>query len=163
MAAALLRASAAGVAAEVRALAPDLARRRPESGGWCATEVVGHLLEAERRGFAGRIRQLLEQDQPDLASWDQVAVAAGRRDGERDPESLVRELLAVREEGARLLERLAPTDLDRAGRHPQVGRLTVAEVMHEWVHHDRAHLKQILELTQALAWPHMGNARRFSD
>jgi hypothetical protein len=30
------------------------------------------------------------------------------------------------------------------------------------VHHDRAHLKQLLELGQELAWEHMGAARRFS-
>jgi hypothetical protein len=30
------------------------------------------------------------------------------------------------------------------------------------VHHDRNHLKQILSNVQAYAWPHMGNAQKFS-
>jgi hypothetical protein len=34
---------------------------------------------------------------------------------------------------------------------------------YEWVHHDRNHLRQILANVQAFAWPHMGNARRFSS
>ena len=35
-------------------------------------------------------------------------------------------------------------------------------LLHEWVHHDRNRLRQILTNVQARAWPHMGNARRFS-
>ena len=52
--------------------------------------------------------------------------------------------------------------MGRSGRHPKVGSLTVSDVLHEWVHHDRNHLKQIMSNVQALAWPHMGNAQRFS-
>ena len=158
----LLRASGAAVAAEVAALPPELAARRPDDGGWCALEVVGHLVETERRGFAGRIRVLLDHDVPRLEAWDPTAVAAARRDRERDPEALAGEFLAAREEGLRVLEGLSADDLARAGDHPEVGRLTVSDVVHEWVHHDRAHLMQLLRLTQAFAWTHMGAARRFS-
>jgi hypothetical protein len=158
----LLRASAAEIAAEVRALPPGLSGRRPAGGGWCALEVVGHLLEAERRGFAGRIRRLVEGDEPRLEEWDQPSVAAARHDCERDPEALVREFLDLRQSSGLLLEALSPADLSRGGEHPTVGWLTVGDVMHEWAHHDRAHLKQILELSQALVWPHMGGARSFS-
>jgi len=162
LAAGLLRGSAAMLASEVRALPPELARARPADGGWCALEVIGHLLEAERRGFAGRIRLLLPGDEPRLETWDPPGVAAARRDRERVPEDLARELLDVRERGATLLEGLTPADLARGGEHPDVGRLTVGDLLHEWVHHDRAHLRQLVELTQGFAWPHMGNARRFS-
>ena len=158
----LLRASAAEIAAEVRALPPGQAGRRQADGGWCALEVVGHLIEAERRGFAGRIRQLVAEDGPALETWDQPAVAAARRDCERDPEELIRELLDLREDSARFLESLGPAELERGGEHPVVGWLTAGEVMHEWVHHDRGHLKQALDLTRDLAWAHMGAARRFS-
>jgi hypothetical protein len=48
-------------------------------------------------------------------------------------------------------------------KHPDVGRLRVTDVMHEWVHHDANHDRQILANVQAAVWPHMGNARRFSQ
>jgi len=163
MVAGLLRASAAEIAAEIRALPVGLSGRRLASGEWCALEVLGHLLEAERRGFAGRIQLLIDVDQPRLETWDQPSVAAARHDCERDAEALVREFLDVREESALLLEALRPADLTRGGEHPTVGWLTVGDVMHEWVHHDRAHLKQMLDLSQAFVWPHMGKARRFSS
>jgi len=161
-AAALLRASCAAIAAEVRALPAELAARRPADGGWCALEVAGHLVETERRGFAGRIRILLDHDRPRLETWDPASVAEARRDQEREPGALAAELLAAREAGVLLLEGLSTADLARTGDHPEVGTLTVGDVMHEWVHHDRAHLMQLLRLTQGFAWEHMGATRRFS-
>ena len=58
---------------------------------------------------------------------------------------------------------LAAADLTRGGQHPKVGFLTVADLLHEWVFHDRNHIRQMLANVQAFAWPHMGNARRFSE
>src|SRR2546425_1017037 len=52
--------------------------------------------------------------------------------------------------------------MPRGGLHPQVGRLTVDELLHELVHHDGNHLRQALGNVQAYVWPHMGNARRFT-
>ncbi len=54
------------------------------------------------------------------------------------------------------------THLRRAGRHPAVGALTIGDLLHEWVHHDRNHVRQVLALVQAFVWPHLGNAQRFS-
>jgi len=38
----------------------------------------------------------------------------------------------------------------------------VEDLLQEWVHHDRNHIKQILSNVQAWAWPHMGNSQKFS-
>jgi hypothetical protein len=160
--ASMLRAAAAAFAAEVRSLPESLLRWRPAEGEWCVKEVLGHIIEAERRGFAGRIRIILASARPALERWDQNAVAAARKDDERDAEALVTEWLHMREESAALVAQLRPEDLARAGLHPVVGELTVAELLQEWVHHDRNHLKQIMANVQAYAWPHMGNAQKFS-
>ena len=40
--------------------------------------------------------------------------------------------------------------------------LRVEDILHEWVHHDRNHIKQIHGNVQAWAWPHMGNTQKFS-
>ena len=49
------------------------------------------------------------------------------------------------------------------GIHERVGELTVGDLLGEWVHHDRNHVKQILSVSQARVWAQMGNARRFVD
>ena len=160
--AALLEASLTTIEAELTALG-DAASWRPAPGEWCANEVVGHLIEAERRGFAGRIRIILASDRPALEGWDQPAVAAARHDCERSPQELVAELRALREETVDLIARLTPADLLRSGIHPEVGELRVGDLLGEWVHHDRNHIRQLLANTQLRVWPQMGNARRFSD
>jgi hypothetical protein len=77
----LLRASESEITAEVAALRDELVSWHPEPGEWCVNECLGHLIEAEKRGFAGRIRFLLQSDgSPALTSWDQVAVAVARND-----------------------------------------------------------------------------------
>ena len=53
--AALLRASIATLRAETEALGADAMRWHPADGEWCVNEVIGHMIEAERRGFAGQI------------------------------------------------------------------------------------------------------------
>ena len=159
---ALLRASTHAAIAEIRALGPR-STIRPAPEEWCANEVVGHLIEADRRGFGGRIRTILELDRPMLATWDQPEVARARRDHERDAESLIAELLAGREKAFEMISGLSTAQLRRSGIHPEVGELRVGDLLHEWVHHDREHLAQILAVTQVLMRPHMGNARKFSD
>jgi hypothetical protein len=109
------------------------------------------------------MRLALQEDRPTFDPWDQPAVAAARRDQERDPEDLVAEFLAVREDGLRFAAELQPVDCARVGRHPAVGELSVSDLLHEWVHHDREHVAQILAVTQSLVWPAMGNAQRFSQ
>jgi DinB superfamily len=161
-AAALLRSGAATIAAEVRGLPEPLRRWHPADGEWCVKEVLGHLIEAERRGFGGRIRIILASERPALERWDQAAVAKARKDCDADADALVGELLRMREDGAAMIAALRPEDFERVGRHPVVGDLTVRDVLQEWVHHDRNHLKQMLSNVQAYAWPHMGNAQKFS-
>ena len=62
-----------------------------------------------------------------------------------------------------LVAGLEPWDLQRAGIHERVGRLTVNDLLHEWVHHDRTHSKQILGIVQAYVWPQMGGAQAFTE
>jgi hypothetical protein len=165
-AAALLEASAHALNAESTALGP-LARTRPAADEWCANEVIGHLLEAEGRAFAGRIRLILsaaaDEPEPELATWDQPTVAAGRRDDLRETEELLAELADLRTESLVLVRSLRPVDLARTGRHPHVGSLAVGDIVHEWVHHDREHLKQLLDVSRSFAWAGMGAARRFTE
>ena len=158
----LLAAAQATVSAELRALPEALLGWHPAPGEWCVKETLGHIIEAERRGFAGRIRLILEQTEPALASWDQLAVARERRDCQKPGAELLREFEGLRGESVGLVRGLRPADLGRGGTHDKVGYLRVADLLHEWVHHDRNHVKQMLANVQAYVWPHMGNAQGFS-
>jgi DinB family protein len=89
-------------------------------------------------------------------------VAEARRDDLRSGAELAAEFESLRTESIALVRGLRVSDLARAGDHPEVGMLRVDELLGEWVHHDRNHVKQMLSVTQARVWDQMGNARRFS-
>jgi hypothetical protein len=161
--ASLLAAQATAIGGEVRALPANLLGKRPAEGEWSVNEVLGHLIEAERRGFNGRIRQILAADDPQLADWDQEQVAHDRHDDQRDGHALLGEFEEVRADSIELVRGLEPEQLPRAGEHKLVGRITVQDLIHEWVHHDRNHVRQLYAVVQAFAWPNMGNCRRFAD
>ena len=156
------RASAAHLSAELGALGDTWAQWRPAPGEWSANEALGHIIEADRRGFGGRIRRILAVDGVEEHGWDQLEVAAERRDHEKTVEAILDEFTTGRTAGLELIESLREADLERFAIHDRVGRVTIRNLLHEWVFHDRNHVRQILANGQARAWPAMGNARRFS-
>jgi hypothetical protein len=161
-AAALLGTMPTFLRAEFAAAQEALLRWRPAPEEWCLLEVVGHLIETEERGFAGRIRTILAEERPQFSTWDPSTVARERQDECRDSAELLAEFIRRRTSGVTLVEALKTSDLERGGDHPEVGFLTVNDLLHEWIHHDANHLRQMLANIQAYTWPSMGNARRFS-
>jgi len=158
----LLESTCALLEAEIKALGDDEARWHPAPGEWCVNECLGHIVEAEKRGFFGRITRTLEQDRPFEAGWDQVAVERERKDCERMAMSLFMEFMGLRHASVEMVKSLRADQLDRACVHAKVGELRVRDLLEEWIHHDRNHTKQILANVQARVWPHMGNARKFA-
>jgi hypothetical protein len=158
----LLEATCALVDGEVRALSDDDARWHPAPGEWCVNEVLGHLIESEKRGFFGRITRTLEQGGQFEQPWDQIAVARERRDCERMAASLFMEWMGIRRRSVEMVRGLRPEQLDRTCTHGKVGELSVRDLLHEWVHHDRNHTKQLLANVQLRVWPHMRNAQKFT-
>jgi hypothetical protein len=158
----LLDSSGQAFASTLNALTPVVASWHPAPGEWCVNEVVGHVIVTEKNGFGGRIRVILGGDEPDLPKYDRDGLQKTRDDCARDPKGLAQEMLEVRGQSLELIRSLRPEQLGRGGLHPDVGRLTVDDLLHEWVHHDGNHLRQSLANVQAYVWPNMGNARRFS-
>jgi DinB family protein len=158
----LLDAAMTTLRAELGSLPERVLTAHPAPGEWCAKEVVGHLIEAERRGFAGRIRTILVEVNPTLEGWDPDAVARARKDCSRPIAELLAELAEIRPHSAALVRGLHDADLARAALHPKVGRISISDILQEWVHHDRNHIKQALAGVQAYVWPAMGNTQRFS-
>ncbi len=154
-----LEATCALIEAELEALDADSGWHFDEKE-WCANQVVGHLVEAEKRGFAGRIREILA-GKAKTSAWDQETVAKERNDCARLGASLWMEFMGVRNDSIKLVRSLNAADLGKGIEHPMAGRLTVRDLLHEWIHHDRNHTRQVLQIGQERAWPHMGNSQKF--
>src|SRR6266550_3959943 len=80
----------------------------------------------EQRGFAGRIKVILDGADPSLAEWDQEAVARERRDCDKDLAALLDEFGALRSASVDLVAGLHAAELQRGGDHPKIGYVTVA-------------------------------------
>jgi hypothetical protein len=155
--AARIDATGTAIEAELGTMDEELASWHPAAGEWCVKEVLGHIIHTERIGFAGRIAEILAADEPSLKASGDAPPSCDR--------NLAEMLAEFREQRTRSIDRVAglqPADLARGGVHERVGRVTVNDLIHEWVHHDRAHLKQILSNVQARVWPDMGGAQGFS-
>ena len=122
--------------------------RRPARGEWSATEVLGHLLDAEvTLGF--RIRKLAAEPGAAIVAWDQDRWTAGLRHRRADPRTLAAAYGALRAANVDQLRRLSPAQRRAAGRHPEYGRLRVDELLSHWAEHDLNHIEQIRSALRA--------------
>jgi hypothetical protein len=155
----LLESTCALIEAEMKALGDEGCSFHFKDGEWCVNECVGHIIEADKRGFGGRIRDILA-GKP-LKAWDQAQVARDRKDCERMSQSVFMEFMGPRHDYITMVRALGPSDLDRSAVHPKVGELRVRDLLHEWVYHDRNHTRQLLAIQQERVYPHMGNSQKF--
>jgi hypothetical protein len=110
---------AATIARIVRTVSADRLRA-VKFGDWTAVEVIGHLADASEI-FAERVRRCVEEDRPALPSFDQDAIAAERRNAERDPMELSRRVSAAHAQIVRLL--MDERARSRPGIHSEYGEL----------------------------------------
>lgn len=133
----------------------------PSVGKWCIKEVIGHLLEEDKRDFVGRIRAMLEQDEPRLTVTDQEEVARMRHDCDKNLDDLLNEFSTVRDSSVAIVSVLKESELHRGGVHPKIGHLQITNLLHEWVYHDLNHISQRHANVQSYLWAHLGNMQRF--
>jgi hypothetical protein len=124
---------------------PDAWTLRNEGEGtWSAFDIVGHLNHGERTDWMPRARMILEFGETrafePFDRWGQE-----RESGGKSLEQLLDEFVRLRSEGLAELRamNLHKEDLDRRGRHPALGGVTLSELLATWAVHDLTHLHQI--------------------
>ena len=116
--------------------------------------MIGHLIHGERTDWVPRARIILEHgDARPFEKFDRLAQFA--ESGARSLASLLDEFATLRQENLRALASLRLTDaeLDRRGRHPELGSVTLRQLLATWVAHDLDHVVQISRVL----------ARQYSD
>lgn len=123
---------------------PDVWARATEGEGtWSPYDVVGHLVHGERTDWIPRARHILAGEPGPFATFDRTAQFT-----ESEGRSL-EELLATFAElrGLNLAELremdLGESDLARTGLHPELGEVTLGQLLATWVVHDLDHVAQI--------------------
>lgn len=143
-AAAILERTPAALDALLRGL-PDGWIAAHEGGEtWSPFDVVGHLVHGERTDWMARARMILEQGE--ARAFDPFDRFAQFRDSAgKTLADLLDEFAALRRANLQALAalRLSEADLDRRGRHPEFGTVTLRQLLATWVAHDLDHLFQI--------------------
>jgi hypothetical protein len=122
---------------------PDAWTGTPDvDGGWRPRDVVGHLVSAELSNWPHRIGRILEDgtSRP-FDPFDRVAHV--ERDIDVPLDELVTTFGELRAANLAIVERLTGADLDRRGRHPALGEVTLRQLIATWTVHDLDHISQI--------------------
>ena len=145
-----LRALPSQVEELVLGLSEDALCWRPSPGEWSIKEVCCHLRDdAEIHGV--RIRRMVSEEEPFLASYDQEALASERAYQNESMPLVLTALRAYWGGVAYLLENLSEDECQRTGRHEQRGPITVALEAKVLAGHAREHLGQIRVVRGQLA------------
>jgi hypothetical protein len=140
----LLTRTPAALDALLRDLPETWTLRNEGENTWSAYDVVGHLNHSERTNWMPRARMLRQfgetQAFEPFDRWGQVRESQGKSLGQ-----LLDEFTRLRSENLAELRamNLRPEDLDRRGKHPALGIVTLSELLASWAAHDLTHLHQI--------------------
>ncbi len=140
----LLTCTPAALDALLRDLPETWTMRTEGENTWSAFDVVGHLIHGERTDWMPRTRMVLKfgeaQTFEPFDRWAQARESEGKSLGQ-----LLDEFARLRAENLRELRalNLRQEDLERRGRHPSQGVVTLSELLATWAAHDLTHLHQI--------------------
>ncbi len=111
---------------------------------WSPYDVLGHLIHGEKTDWIGRARMIL--DHGDSRPFEPFDRFAQFRDSEgKSLGELLDEFAELRAQNLETLRGLGLTieQLERKGRHPNLGRVTLGQLLATWAVHDLGHIAQI--------------------
>ena len=121
---------------------------------WSPFDVMGHLIHGEQVDWIPRAKIILaDGDARAFDRFDRLAQFTASTG--RTLPTLLDDFARLREANLRELRSLNLTtaDLDRLGRHPELGAVTLRQLLATWVTHDLDHIMQISRVL----------ARQYSD
>src|SRR5215203_5688549 len=114
---------------------------------WSPYDVIGHLIHGEETDWIPRVKIIIEHGETRaFEPFDRVAMF-----DEAKGKSIV-ELLDtfahLRAENLRELQTMNLTAdlLDKRGRHPELGVVTLKQLLSTWVVHDLGHIRQVVRV-----------------
>jgi len=141
---ALLARTPALLDAWLRGLSDPWIRGTEGGDTWSPVDIVGHLIDGERHDWIPRAKMILEFGE---AKTFEPFVRAGhaRETAGKTLPQLLDEFARARAASLDELRafNLQPADLDRRGRHPAFGAVTLSQLLATWAAHDLTHVHQL--------------------
>ena len=141
---ALLARTPATLDTMLRGLPDRWTRANEGDGTWSAFDVIGHLIHGEETDWLPRVRIVL--DHGESRTFDKFDREA-QFEASAPPslEQRLDQFASLRRENLNELAslKLTAADLDRTGRHPAFGVVTLRQLLATWVAHDLDHVMQV--------------------
>jgi hypothetical protein len=122
-----------------------LSNEGPES--WSPFDIVGHLIHGEEADWIPRARIILEygEGRP-FEPFDRFAMFEQSRG--KSLSELLDRFEGLRGESLKELERmnLTPEMLGKKGKHPELGVVTLSQLLSTWTVHDLGHIGQVVRV-----------------
>ena len=121
-----------------------LERGSEGEGTWSPYDIVGHLVHGERADWIPRLRIILDHGEnkafDPFDRFAQFEESLGKSLAD-----LLAEFEALRAENLEILGglELTPEDFGRTGFHPDLGVVSLGELLSTWTVHDLGHIAQI--------------------
>ena len=119
---------------------------RPDKQHWSFREIAAHLEACQVECVLVRIRQIAANARPTFEFYDND----GWDFSDRDLRASVRAFNESRHRVIGFARSLSADRLSRTGQHRTFGPITVADYLRIDLDHDRAHLKDLNEMTEKL-------------
>ena len=143
----ILRHTPATLSSLLRGLPDEWVLSNDGSESWSPFDVVGHLIHGEETDWVPRARIILAYGESRaFEPFDRVAMfekSKGKTLGE-----LLAEFERLRVGSLRELEgmNITPEALGRRGLHPELGVVTLSQLLSTWVVHDLGHIGQVVSV-----------------
>ena len=111
---------------------------------WSPHDIVGHLIHAEETDWIPRAKIILEHgEERAFEPFDRFAMRDKFKG--KSVTELLDTFAQLRAESLRVLQamNLTPALLEKRGRHPEFGMVTLGQLLATWVVHDLGHLAQV--------------------
>ncbi len=144
----------------LRETSPELLHWKPAPERWSIAEVLAHVAEIERL-YEQRAKKIIMDDNPTLTRYVPPDNSGMSRPAPREH---FQEFVALRRAFTIFLRSIPVASGSRTGIHPEMGAITLSQMLHELANHDLGHLRQIAELYRAHSfYPHAGPFQRYSN
>jgi hypothetical protein len=111
---------------------------------WSPFDIVGHLIAGERTDWIPRARIILNHGE--ARAFDPFDRFAQQKESQgKSFDQLLNEFAQLRKENLAALRELnlQPEDFARRGKHPELGVVTLSQLIATWAVHDLTHLHQL--------------------
>jgi hypothetical protein len=111
-------------------------------GEWTVAQNVHHLADSHMNSFI-RLRLILTEDRPTLKPYDQVLWAELADSGTTALEESLSILEGLHRRWVRVFESLRGADWRRSGLQPEIGDVTIDDLLTIYAEHGEGHIEQI--------------------